>query len=73
VSKSRTNFSCLGSFKVNLKNKIYLFVNSTTQIFYKIRNRHIGILGSLGKLIHEKTWSRKSRDTVPLSLGTYVH
>ncbi len=27
-----------------------------------------GVWGGGGKAIHEKTWSKKSRDTVPLSM-----
>ena len=36
------------------------------RIFIKIRNGSNGILRGLGKLIHEKNRSRKSRDTVSL-------
>jgi hypothetical protein len=35
--------------------------------FEKIRNGLNGILWGWGKLIHEKTRSKKSRDTVPLT------
>jgi hypothetical protein len=89
---------------VNLKAKIYIYVNSTIQrcsnkiikiflikdffhlppvsaipvvnpelrisarLLEKIRNGPNGILWGGGKLIHKKTRSKKSRDTVPLSV-----
>ena len=90
--------------KVNLKAKIYIYVNSTIQrcsnkiikifliedffhlppvsatpvvnlelrisprIFEKIRNGPNRTLWGWGKLIHKKTSSKKSRDTVPLRI-----
>ncbi len=46
---------------------VHLELLISPRIFEKIRNGHSGTLRGLGKLIHEKTRSRKSRDTVPLS------
>ncbi len=92
-----TKSDCL-HLKVNLKEKNYLYVNTTTErgqnkiintdfsrlppvsttpvvvlglrisprILEKNQNGPNGILRRLGKLNHEKTSSRKSRDTVLL-------
>ncbi len=43
------------------------------RIFEKIRNGPNGILKGLGKLIQRKTFSRKSRGTVPLTIQTQNH
>jgi hypothetical protein len=72
--------------KVNLKAKIDIYVNSTTKrCSNKITTKflledfsHLSPVsttpvvhsGAWGKLIHEKTRSRKSRGTVPLSCET---
>jgi hypothetical protein len=92
--------------KVNLKENVYLYFNSTTQrcqnkmiktfliedflhlppvsttlvvhlqlwislqIFKKIWNGTNDISGAWGKLIHEKSWRRKSYGTVPLWVCT---
>ncbi len=42
------------------------------EFFGKIRNDPNVIFGGLGKMIHEKTWSKKSCDTVPLIHLTMV-
>ncbi len=45
---------------------VQLELRISLQIFKKIWNGPNGISGAWGKLIHEKTWSRKSCGTVPL-------
>jgi hypothetical protein len=45
---------------------VHLELRIPPRIFEKIRNGPNDILRGLGKLIHEKTRSRKSRDTVTL-------
>ncbi len=85
-----------GYLKVNLKAKIYVYVNSTIQrcpnkiikmfliadffhlppvsatpvvnLELRISPVLMGYSGAGGKLIHKKTRSKKSRDTVPLTL-----
>jgi hypothetical protein len=55
---------------VSMTSVVYFELRISPQIFKKIRNGPNGILiysGAWGKLIHEKTRSRKSRDTVPLT------
>jgi hypothetical protein len=54
---------------VSMTPVVHLKPRISPGIFEKIRNGRNGILsysGAGGKLIHEKTRSRKSRDTVPL-------
>ncbi len=50
--------------------RFFPFATGVT-MFNKIRNGHKGILyrysGAWGQLVHEKTWSWKSRGTVPLT------
>ncbi len=94
-----------GYLTVNLKAKIYIYVNSTIQrcsnkiikifliedffichrcqrhrwstlsceylhdFWKKFETVLMGYCGAGGKLIHKKTRSKKSRDTVPLSMG----
>ncbi len=71
----------IGTWQVNLKKKIYLHVKSTTQRcankilktsliedFFHLTPVLLTLV-ALGKQIREKTWSRKSRDTVSFFLG----
>jgi hypothetical protein len=63
--------------KVNLKAKIYIYVNNTNlelrispRIFEKIRNSPNVIIRGLGETdSRKKNRSKKSRDSVPLSKG----
>jgi hypothetical protein len=50
----------------NLPPVAHLDLRISPQIFEKIQNGPNGILWARGKLIHEKTRSKKSCDTVPL-------
>jgi hypothetical protein len=53
---------------VSTKPVANLELRISPRIFEKIRNGPNLYSGAWGKLIHEKTRSRKSRDTVPLTL-----
>ena len=49
---------------------VNLELRISPRIFEKIRNGPNGILWGWGKLIHKKTRSKKSRDTVPLTVSS---
>jgi hypothetical protein len=51
---------------VSLTPAVHLDLRVSPRIFEKIRNGPNGILWGWGELIHKKTRSKKSRDTVPL-------
>jgi hypothetical protein len=51
---------------VSLTPVVHLDLRISPRIFEKIRNGPYGILWGWGELIHKKTRSKKSRDTVPL-------
>ncbi len=53
---------------VSLIPVVHLDLRISSRIFEKIRNDPNVILGSWGKVIHEKNLKQNSRDTAPLSL-----
>jgi hypothetical protein len=45
---------------------VHLELRKSQQLFEKFETAQMGYSGVWGKLIHEKTWNRKSRGNVPL-------